>query len=839
MSDLLEKSQIELSATHQALAEAETRHSRQKAELLSTISALESTCSNIEQAHEQWMAALDAVSDPIFLHDKNFCILRCNGAYQKLARIPFKQINGQPYYEVYPKTHEPLPGCRRTIQNGNETAEEVLIDNIPYRSRSFAIRDIGGDYRFSVHILENITECKRIEKRNAYLLELSTSENARDERQLLQEGLNTIQHLTESKIGFLHFVSADQNEIELIAWSSDTLANYCKASFDSHYPVSEAGIWADCIRQRQPVVVNDYAEFPKKKGLPDGHAFLGRFISLPVFDNNLVRMIIGVGNADQDYDDHDVETVKLFSYDLYRIIQRQRSERALSKNEALLRESQVIAGLGSYFLDISTGLWEGSEMLDHLLGIDKSYPRSIEALFALVHPDHRERMRVSFTSEVVGQGKSFDKTYRIIRHSDQRVRWVHGLGKLEFDAQGHPITMHGTIQDITDKKMAEISLARANRALTALSEVNHALVHVTDEHQLLLSVCKAIVKQSGYRMAWVGYLEHDEAKTIRPVAYDGVEQGYLESAKIVWSDSERGRGPTGLAARTAKTQVMQDFLSDDRMIPWRSEATKRGYAASISLPLFSDGKVFGVLTIYSGYADAFDQAEVQLLEEMAADLAFGVRSLRTRVERDHAQASVQEHLDKLQENLEDTIKAIATIVEVRDPYTAGHQKRVAELAMAIAQEMKLAREQVHGIYLAGMVHDLGKIKIPAEILSKPGRLIEYEYSLIKTHAQAGYDILKDIDFPWPIAQTVLQHHERLDGTGYPQGLKGDQICLEARILCVADVVEAMSSHRPYRPGLGVDAALQEIARGRGTQFDPLIVDACRRLFREKSYVFPV
>ncbi|MGC2164584.1 MAG: HD domain-containing phosphohydrolase [Gallionella sp.] len=838
MTEQLEKLRNELAAAQRALAESEARFFSQQNELITTIRSLEKTCSNVERAHEEWMAALDSVSDPIFLHDENFCILRCNKAYQKLAGLPFKQITGQPYYHIFPKTNAPLPGCQKTINHGEESAEEIQFGNTIQRSRSFSIKDKRGHYRFSVHILENITEHRRLEKRTAALLDLSTSANNVEEKQLLQDGLNTIQHLTASNIGFLYTVAADQNEIELITWSSDTLENYCHAAFDKHYPVSDAGIWADCVRSREPVLVNNYETVINRTGLPHGHASLGRFISVPVLENNLVRMIVGVGNADDDYDLHDVETVKLFAYDLYRILQRQRSEKALIKSEEMLRESQTIAGLGSYALNISSGTWEGSDVLSQLLGIDETYERSLDALFALIHPDHRDKMKNSFIDDVLGQGKPFDKTYRLIRHSDQNVRWLHGLGKLEFDPLGRPVTMNGTIQDITDKKTAEISLTRANRALAALGEVNHSLVHATDEHQLLLAVCEAIVKQRGYRMAWVGYLEHDELKNIRLMAHAGIDGGYLELARIVWSDTVYGRGPSGLAARTGTTQVVQDFLTDDRMLPWRIEAAKRGYAATISLPLIGTGSVFGILTIYSGYADAYDQQEVKLLEEMADDLAFGVRTLRTRQDLHRARANANEHLAKLQENLEDTIKAIATIVEVRDPYTAGHQKRVAELALAIAREIGLSQEQAHGIYLAGLVHDLGKIKIPAEILSKPGRLIEDEYSLIKTHAQAGYDILKDIDFPWPIAQIVLQHHERLDGTGYPQGLKGDDISLEARILSVADVVEAMSSHRPYRPGLGVDAALQEITRGRGTRFDPQLVDTCVRLFKEQGYVLP-
>ncbi|MCR4298036.1 MAG: HD-GYP domain-containing protein, partial [Gallionella sp.] len=191
----------------------------------------------------------------------------------------------------------------------------------------------------------------------------------------------------------------------------------------------------------------------------------------------------------------------------------------------------------------------------------------------------------------------------------------------------------------------------------------------------------------------------------------------------------------------------------------------------------------------------------------------------------------------LQDSLDDTVRAIAGIVEMRDPYTAGHQVRVADLAEAIAKQMGLSEEQAHAIHLAGVVHDLGKINIPAEILSKPGKITDIEYSLIKVHPQAGYDILKGIGFHWPIADMVLQHHERMDGSGYPQGLKGDAILIEARILAVADVVEAISAHRPYRPGLGVETALEEITKNCGIFYDPQVVDACLVLFRERGYTF--
>lgn len=190
---------------------------------------------------------------------------------------------------------------------------------------------------------------------------------------------------------------------------------------------------------------------------------------------------------------------------------------------------------------------------------------------------------------------------------------------------------------------------------------------------------------------------------------------------------------------------------------------------------------------------------------------------------------------RLQESLVQTIEAIAIALEKRDPYTAGHQKRVSAIATEIGRKLGLPEDQVHGIRLGGLVHDIGKIHVPAEILSRPGRLSDPEMELIRTHPQVGYEIIQGIQLPWPVAQMVLQHQERYDGSGYPKGLKGEEILFEARILAVADVVEAMSSHRPYRPALGVEAALEEIETNLGLRYDPAVAGVALELFRDDGF----
>jgi putative nucleotidyltransferase with HDIG domain len=217
-----------------------------------------------------------------------------------------------------------------------------------------------------------------------------------------------------------------------------------------------------------------------------------------------------------------------------------------------------------------------------------------------------------------------------------------------------------------------------------------------------------------------------------------------------------------------------------------------------------------------------------VLKTAATLMGEGITRLKTEEE-------LKESYQKLQKALKSTIQAIALILEKRDPYTAGHQKRMTKLACAIAEEISLSPDKIERLYIAGIIHDIGKINVPTEILSKPGRLSEIELSLIETHPQVGSDILKEMELPGEVSSIVLQHHERMDGSGYPSGLSGKAILREARILAVADVVEAMASHRPYRPALGLDKALEEITKNRGILYDPEVVDACLKLFKEKRF----
>ncbi len=261
---------------------------------------------------------------------------------------------------------------------------------------------------------------------------------------------------------------------------------------------------------------------------------------------------------------------------------------------------------------------------------------------------------------------------------------------------------------------------------------------------------------------------------------------------------------------------------------WRE--TSHMIAGTVTAP---DREIGRLEVCYTEKREESD-AELFLPEEQSLIEAVCER-LGKVITRYTAQQNLQHSYEVLNKTFEDTVLAFGTILEIKDRYTAGHQIRVARIAEAIAGEMNLNDEQVRITRIAGTIHDIGKIYVPADILSRPGRLSNLEFEIIKTHSQYGHDILKTIDFPWPIAQIVLQHHEKLDGSGYPNGLKGDEILQYTRILTVADVVEAMASHRPYRATLGIDKALQEISDNKGKLYDADVVDACVRLFTQKGF----
>lgn len=248
------------------------------------------------------------------------------------------------------------------------------------------------------------------------------------------------------------------------------------------------------------------------------------------------------------------------------------------------------------------------------------------------------------------------------------------------------------------------------------------------------------------------------------------------------------------------------------------------------------GRVYR-LHIVGNIASNLSQTWGSLANEKAKLSSAAEISIAKEAKSSEAELKIQQNVEGLRGMLNEAVKSIIVLGEIRDPYTATHQQQVAQFACAIAREMGLSNDRIEGIHVMGAIHDIGKVAVPAEILSKPGRLNNYEFGIIRTHPEVAQNVVKGLEFPWPVAKAIFQHHERLNGTGYPQGISGDDIIVEAKILGVADVVEAMASHRPYRPSLGISKALEEISKNRNILYDANVVDACLRLFAGKNSRF--
>ena len=394
----------------------------------------------------------------------------------------------------------------------------------------------------------------------------------------------------------------------------------------------------------------------------------------------------------------------------------------------------------------------------------------------IIHPDDVKRAVGDFGKAILAKDSAIPNGFRIV-HKDGSERYFEGLGKNLLDnpsVAGFIMNVH----DTTERKQADEALRESERKYKSLIDNFQDIILTINLEGKITFASQSIKEKLGY----------ESAETINMSILDFVQE---EDHQRVMENLQKGM----------KGEKITGF-----QIQVITKSGKRVFFESFFSRVYKDGEVVGAQAI-----------------------------IKDITESKRAEEELKQSFERMRKALGATVQSISMIVEMKDPYTAGHQQRVSDLARAISTEMGLSADQRDFIRTASAIHDLGKISIPAEILSKSTKLTDLEFSLIKTHSQSGYDILKDIDFPWPVADVVLQHHERMNGSGYPQGLKGDDILLEARIMAVADVVEAIGSHRPYRPSLGIDFALDEISRNKGILYDADVVDACLKLFQEKGY----
>lgn len=395
-------------------------------------------------------------------------------------------------------------------------------------------------------------------------------------------------------------------------------------------------------------------------------------------------------------------------------------------------------------------------------------------------------------------------------------------------------------EDITQERLQEKRIEELNKTLKLISRCNEILVRSQSEDELIGKVSKEIIDQDGYD--FVGFFLRDN-DAINCIHYELKSVKLPKITSIDFADTNYKECP--ITECIQKREIIN--ISDIENDPTWTKVLKRfeeicpaaffGMKGSMLLLPLHNHEMLGAVAIYSKKRNFFDDEKTDLFVELSNDTAYGIHTLRLRQKFSQTSQERDEMFVRLKDSLGGTVESIGKMVEARDPYTSGHQKRVAELAVKIAKEMNLEGKMIEGIKFAALIHDIGKIQLPSEMLTKPTKLTELEYEMIKTHPSTGYEILKNIHFPWPIAEIIYQHHEKIDGSGYPRGLKGEEILLEARIITVADIIEAISSHRPYRASLGVEFALEVVENGKGREFDAEVVEACLNLFKDKNFKF--
>jgi PAS domain S-box-containing protein len=485
--------------------------------------------------------------------------------------------------------------------------------------------------------------------------------------------------------------------------------------------------------------------------------------------------------------------------------------------------------------DVETGIMvECNPALEALTGRNRQ--EIIGMRFAELHPEvERAPSQVAFR-KAMARKDVFEGFHILCK--DGRLVPVAITSSKPFEADGRQVSI-GIFQDVSLLKEREHRLTTQSWALSAYAEAALALARAESSTGLMQAICEAITRDAVFVLAWVGVAGQGEDKPIKMAGAAGRAIRFVDGLELSWDENRlSGQGPSGHAIRTNATQILEDTETVESFGPWRERAETANIRSLVTIPFHVNDHQRCVLVVYSSEPHGFGPVVIEAFTHLAEELGHGLHSLEReerldveRLEREKAQKEVAVALSAV-------VGSITTAFEMRDPYTTGHQERVAEIACAIAREFGWDENRTQAMRVACLVHDVGKISIPSGILTKATPLTTEEWALIKRHPETGYRILKDVPFPYPIAEGIRQHHERMDGSGYPRGLKGDQILFGARILAVADVVEAMASNRPYRPGLGLDVALEEIEKQAGTQLDAEVVRVCLALFREKGFVLP-
>jgi len=513
---------------------------------------------------------------------------------------------------------------------------------------------------------------------------------------------------------------------------------------------------------------------------------------------------------------------------------RQRAEESLRESERRLEEAQAMGRIGDWKFDVDSQKITWSDQVFKLYERDPGLGAPTPEEEATYYSPEQARILREYARRSIETGEEFEYDLEVKLSSGRTGCFSACMHPIK-DESGRVVELFGTVQDVTERKLAEEQVRRHLERIEALREIDRAITSTLDLTEVLDTILEELERVIPYHSAGIFLFSEGIARLTAGRGFPDMERVLQISFPVeedpLTCELLQGKHPL----------VLADAQADERFLARGGTEYVRSW---IGVPLIASGRVVGFLAVDHREPGFYDKESAEMAQAFASQVTIAIENARLYeeaqrelAERKRAEEELRQSFEKLRRALEGTVTTLVSVIEMRDPYTAGHQRRVTQLTCAIARDMGLPEEQIEGLRMAGLIHDIGKITIPAEILSNPGRLNDFQWGMIRAHPQIGYEILKTVEFPWPVAQIVLQHHERVDGSGYPQGLSDGDILMKARILAVADVVEAMASHRPYRPPRGLDKALEEISQNRGVLYDPEVVDVCLKLFTEKEFTF--
>ena len=895
----------------------------------------------LQASKQQLDAALDSMSDAVFITDNDGRIVQFNQAcaafhkFESRENCP-KSLDG--YYRIlekYSPDGELLPMAQwavpRALRGESATNAEFTLKRKDsgetwIGSYNYApIRDRNGMVVGSVVAARDITERKAAEAKIKRLTQLYATLSQCNQaivrstsaEELFAQVCHDAVRYGGMKMAWIGMVNESDKQVRPVAAYGDIteLLDGIHISVDGNEAAGRGPVGI-AIRENRPYWCQDYEldsnlEPWRDRGMQFGVKSLAalplRLNGTPVGNINLYSGMVNAFDEEACELLTEMATDISFALDNFeREAERNRAEALLKKNEALLSEVGRIAMVGGWEFDPRTGegTWTQEVARIHDMAPEAHTSRDIGLGFY----QGRSRQKIEAAmAAAIADGTPYDLELEMLTAKGNH-KWVRTIAVADKEGD-QVVRLRGTFQDITRLKQAQQEILFKNIILQTQQETTLDAILTVDENGRIISHNQQFVDMWSAATDLVD--KGDDAPLLQSVVDECLDpQAFLDRVNYLYEHhDEKSREEIFLKDGRILDRYSAPLIGDDghyygRIWYFRditeskkaaqeladSEQRFRGlveqslagiYIIQDNRLIYANPRAADILGLNSAddliqrdplsfvaeadrskVAEAmrklFEREQDRIALEFTAlfkdghEIAIGANAsfaiyhgkpaiiglIQDISEKKHAEERIQNYVVQLKATFMSTVQLATSLSEMRDPYTAGHERRVSEIAVAIATEMGMDEQRLEGIKVAGFLHDIGKISIPSEILVKPGRLNATEYALVQGHAQASYEVLKHVEFPWPVATIALQHHERIDGSGYPNGLKGDGMLLESRIMAVADVVEAMASHRPYRPGLGIDKALAELERGRGTAYDADVVDTCLRLFREQGFDLP-